>query len=230
MKKLFVFLSATLLVLGTVGAAAALTINNFNFDSPGVGSTGWSTIPPLGWGSDPIGIFGVYNPIDYETLPARETYIGHDGSDVALVFGNGRVGVWLAASPANIPTDGMTYTLSVRAAGRIDLYVDATYQLRLIAGTSDTKEWIELDISDPFTPVAGEFQEATFIYTASSLDPKYSRLGINLVVSGAGSGGQILFDDVRLDASPAVPEPATMLLLGSGLIGVGAFVRRKFKK
>jgi hypothetical protein len=35
---------------------------------------------------------------------------------------------------------------------------------------------------------------------------------------------------VEINAADPVPEPATMLLLGSGLIGVGAFVRRKFKK
>ena len=49
-------------------------------------------------------------------------------------------------------------------------------------------------------------------------------------VSFAGSGNHLALDDITVNGQNVVPEPATMLLLATGLAGIGGAIRRRRQK
>lgn len=64
----------------------------------------------------------------------------------------------------------------------------------------------------PFVPVG-----VSFAGTAQSID-------------FGGVANQIVFDDVTFgSATPGVPEPGTLAMFGSGVLGLAGIVRRKFR-
>lgn len=105
-----------------------------------------------------------------------------------------------------------------------------------IATQSNAITWSEFQAMAPFF---AHVDWGTWDYTYDLKEATVLRIAMRMGGGGHVSDNTGYLDDFTLDGIPiwveggtftVVPEPATMLLLGSGLIGLAGFARKRFKK
>jgi len=221
MKK--ALLLSAVLILGSLAAQAGTMVLTFeglqdneqvlNYYNGGMGGNGSGPGPNYGitFGSDSLAIVsqaagGTGNFDGAPTMPTILYFLSGPG-DVMDVSGGFTTGFsFFYSSPFYTGSvtvySGLDGTGSVLASLTLPTTADGTSYGPPCSGNYNYCPWVPVGVS--------------FSGTAYSVD-------------FSGTANYIGFDDVTLGSStPAVPEPGTLAMFGSGMVGLGALLRRRF--
>jgi len=202
-------LAVLLVLVASSGAfATSVSVANYSFET-------YTSLPFLCGGSCAysVGPIPSWNENGSSGQWITGGYAGNPSAIDGVVLGYSNGGqIW---QDVGVAVAGATYTLQVEILHRTDTAMAGTVQFEIGGISVATATGTDLG--------PGTWSNWIATYTATAADA-----GKTLTVLLDSTGAQGDFDNVRLD-SASVPEPSSLLLLGSGLIGAATVVRRKIK-
>jgi len=209
-------ISLAFFVLVTVASATMARADTVTFDI-----NKGSTLPNQNYGTITLTLVGSDIEVSISLLAGNR--IVNTGFDASVAFnyvGSGQIGV------TGLPA---TYTL-VNSGNPSSIGMDGfgTFEYGVLFNAQGGGAGTDSSLTFTVTRVGGF--SSVFDLVQNSTNPPgsiQSPFAVDIICDGCGPATGVVG---TTDTPSEVPEPASMLLLGSGLVGMAAGIRRKFKK
>ena len=213
----------TFLLLCPGAFASPVTVENWSFESSSVTDPGAWSYGIEGWAHDGGDAFGgIWVPSSGYTMDVP------DGNSIGFLSEGS---IWQETNHQIEANTTITLSLDIGNRDLEGYGLPEEYDVSLMAYGGTAGDTV-LASSGALIPGVGLFETLTLSY-----NPLLGDVGKNLGIKIFSGGSQLNFDNVRLSndavaGTNAVPEPASMLLLGTGLLGLAGYGRKKkfFKK